>query len=753
MNRTLLSCFLAAQFVGIPSTFSQIRDPERFAYDAEGRLTLVRDPSGNVTNFEYDAFGNVTKIAIPREGWKSQYAYDSRDALVSATDPKYLSTTYQINSLGGVTTSRNPDRGLAKRTFDNAGYLVRHEDAREIVAAFKYDLLGRLLRIDPAWGEPVEFIYDGVKGAVGKLSGFKDESGETKFAYDDFGRLVARSQTFLVAPRITLATSYVYLENGNVSSMSYPSGIELHFDYGDNGTLSRISLHIAGKKAPVVSNVEYESFGQLTGWQWGNGESPNSSVRRNFDLAGRVIGHTSGPSGGEYRSIEYDSNDLITSLSSGANAAKGNHQFEYDGLGRLTSNLAYNVVRRYIYDLNGNRISHQIGGRQYPSVLDGKSNRLLLTSGPLIRKNVYDSQGNLLSDGTRSFLYNAFGRMSSSSHQGVNVRYAYNAMGQRAVKRSNSRQIPSGTTLFIYDEQGRLIGEYDAQGTPIQETIFLGGLPVAIVKPEVTGSGKIFRVFYIYADHLGTPRKVVSAQDERTVWEWDSDPFGDGQPSVQSVAGQPFVYNYRFPGQYFDAETGLHYNYYRDYDPQVGRYVQSDPMGLMAGMNTYSYVQANPITLADPSGLLSYPAHIGITSRASRTFGVRYAWLAEMVANADFLPGSQDPANAFTHAMRDGAHRQSPFTAQLKYREFVKNQLESCTREGLARALHAIQDGVAAGHKGFQPWDGGSPVLGLPSSDHIWSDFFPSRRVREEAEAATRQTIRKFIDDCACKLN
>jgi RHS repeat-associated protein len=114
------------------------------------------------------------------------------------------------------------------------------------------------------------------------------------------------------------------------------------------------------------------------------------------------------------------------------------------------------------------------------------------------------------------------------------------------------------------------------------------------------------QAYYIQSDHLNTPR-VITHQSNDVVWEWDnSDPFGNNIPT----SSNGFEFNLRFPGQYFDRETGLHYNYFRDYDPATGRYVQSDPIGLAGGINTYAYVNGNPLTFVDPDGNFGVPGAI-----------------------------------------------------------------------------------------------------------------------------------------------
>lgn len=104
-------------------------------------------------------------------------------------------------------------------------------------------------------------------------------------------------------------------------------------------------------------------------------------------------------------------------------------------------------------------------------------------------------------------------------------------------------------------------------------------------------------LYFVHTDHLGTPRMITDA-NQQTVWEGKQLPFGE-----TDISNSQIEYNLRFPGQYYDSESGLHYNYFRDYDPSLGRYVQSDPIGLAGGLNTYAYVENSPFILIDPEGL------------------------------------------------------------------------------------------------------------------------------------------------------
>jgi RHS repeat-associated protein len=172
--------------------------------------------------------------------------------------------------------------------------------------------------------------------------------------------------------------------------------------------------------------------------------------------------------------------------------------------------------------------------------------------------------------------------------------YLYNALGQRTRKVTGN-----SVTHYLYDEAGHLLGEYDGSGTALQEIVWLGDTPVATIRTESCG----LSIFYIHTDHLNTPRLITRRSTTEIVWRWDSDPFGTTPPNENPSGLGTFTFNLRLPGQYFDAESGLNYNNARDYDPSSGRYVESDPIGLSGGVNTYAYSAGDPLSAFDRSGL------------------------------------------------------------------------------------------------------------------------------------------------------
>jgi RHS repeat-associated protein len=218
------------------------------------------------------------------------------------------------------------------------------------------------------------------------------------------------------------------------------------------------------------------------------------------------------------------------------------------------------------------------------------------------------------------FTYNDAGRMSASIPSGSPTVYAYNALGHR-VKKSGG----AGTSYFVYDEAGHYLGQYNAAGALVEEIVWLGDIPVATLRTN-TGGGIGF--FYIHTDHLNTPVRLTRLEDNEIMWRWDRDPYGGGAPDEDADGNGAFVFfNMRFPGQFADVESGLHYNLRRDYDYRTGRYLESDPMGLDAGINPYAYVDGNPILFSDPSGLIKWTGTVGTLSYVNRygATGMRFS--------------------------------------------------------------------------------------------------------------------------------
>ena len=238
---------------------------------------------------------------------------------------------------------------------------------------------------------------------------------------------------------------------------------------------------------------------------------------------------------------------------------------------------------------------------------------------------MYDDAGNLQDDGSISSTYSGRNRLVSTQGALAPTLYQYNAFGERVSKQSSTQ------TLFAYDEQGHLLGEYDSAGNLIAETIWLDDTPIATIRPDTESHNGLtagnVKIFFIHPDHLDTPRTIVDTSNQ-AIWQWHSDPFGTTPANEDpDNDGNNFVSNLRFPGQYFDIETNTHYNYFRDYEPQTGRYVQSDPIGLDGEGNSYVYVGLSPFNFIDING--------EVRSRAGRTGVLRNSMNDEKIGRCD----------------------------------------------------------------------------------------------------------------------
>jgi RHS repeat-associated protein len=223
--------------------------------------------------------------------------------------------------------------------------------------------------------------------------------------------------------------------------------------------------------------------------------------------------------------------------------------------------------------------------------LSSTSNRLTsVADGSVMRSLTYDASGNVITDdrggGTvYTLVYADHNRLAEiKSGSTVLASYAYGAFGRRLVKTAGST-----VTQFHFGPGGQPIAETDATGTTNVEFIWLGGLPLA----RIDGG----TISYIHADHLNAPQKITDAS-KTVLWDGAFTPFG----KAHALAGS-LTHNHRFPGQHYDAVAGYHQNHFRDYAPSLGRYLQSDPIGLAGGLNTYGYVLGNPQNLIDSDGL------------------------------------------------------------------------------------------------------------------------------------------------------
>lgn len=595
-----------------------------FEYEANGNFSRsIEAPGvsglGFVTTHRYDTLNRLMDSTDARSG-VIRLNYSGRDAVTQVTDPRNLVTQYARNGLGDVHSLVSPDTGTASHTFDDAGNLRTRIDSRGVLAVYTYDALNRLTGI--AFSQvgqnslSYRWSYDqsgaGFSFGAGRLTSTDSPWNSTQYAYDAQGRVIVDTQTVKPASGtnanpVSFSVTYGYDAAGNVTTIVYPSGRRLSIAYSGGAPVSMsLAPDLNGAAAPLISAIQWEPYGAVKSWLWHLASGVQAHVRIH-DGVGRLVRQRIGPL---WRDLNYDAADRITGYvhydaASGAALSNLNQGFAYDELGRLTGISTANTTWGIAYDASGNRTLTALNGASNLYTTATTSNRLLSTSN-LPRTFGYDNAGNMTSDGAYTAGHDLAGRLASLTKAGVATFYSVDGLGRRVRKFDSSGA--ASTILFVYDLQGQLLGEYGYGGAPIREYAWLGSIPVAVFTPNGSGAAAPL-VHYIHADHLGAPRIVVD-RNNLIRWTWFVDPFGGGVPDANPQGAGAFVLPLRLPGQYHDTESGLHYNGFRDYDPPSGRYTQSDPIGLVGGANTYTYVEGNPVSLVDPTGEIAFVPHL-----------------------------------------------------------------------------------------------------------------------------------------------
>jgi RHS repeat-associated protein len=585
-NRVYSSLNRLYQDIGGATPLTQITT---YGYDSQGNLTAVTDPLSHVTTNAYDALNRLISITNPLSG-VTGFGLNSKDQLTSVTDPRSNATSYTVNALDDVTQQVSPDTGTTARTFDSAGNVLTSTDAKSQVTTSTYDTLNRITRATFQSGSLIDYGYDAGSYGKGHLTSLteKNSNGSTQttttFTYDQKGRLTTDTR---VIGGVSYVTTYGYDSYGRRNSVTYPSGLVLAYSFDSVGRVNQIvATPSGGSAATVLSSATYHPFGGVAGWTFGNSQT----YARTYDLDGRVSGFTLA---GTAMSLTFDAASRITGQSWFPNSAN-TVTYGYDNWDRLTSTLTPNTTYGFAYDANSNRTSKTVGVNTWTYAYPGSSNKLSSITKGTTATYTHDANGSVTGDGTNTFSYGVRGRMTGATTLLGAVTYRHNALGQRYLK-----TLSGTTTVYLYDDAGHLIAETSDGGASYTEYLWLGDTPVAVIKP---GSANLY---YIHTDHLDTPRFIAN-QSPVTVWRWDNDdPFGANMANANPGGLGTFTFNLRLPGQYFDQETNNHYNYFRDYSPEIGRYIQSDPIGLRGGTATYTYVKNNPISFADPSGLIT----------------------------------------------------------------------------------------------------------------------------------------------------
>lgn len=564
-------------------------------YDSVGNLVSTTDANGEVEHYHYDHLGRPVRI-VDAQGGETLLQYDARDNLLSVTDPEGRLTQYRYDVNDQVVAEIKPS-GERQYAYDPNGNLIELVTPAGEVKRYSYDqanrLSGEALYAEAGREAPVKVVSYSFNEEGQPLGYTQTVGGDAESVTDDIQAL-SKTYSYNQLDQLESVTfdfghfsktySYTYYPNGLRKTYTTPEDVTYTYYYNKNSDL--IAVHIPGSGQL--------SFGQF---EW-------------------LFPQTLLLPGGTQLSLSYDDFMRVEEriLKDPAQNDIARALYEYDRAGNITMLATEHGDYRFSYDS-----LYQLTGINYPDLVaandeqfsyDNVGNRLSRTTEEATVEASYNDQNQLVESDGVTFTYNANGHTATKTENGQATEYIYNHEERLIAVRINGQTVgqyaynPEGhrikkvvngiTTYFLYNEEG-LAAEYDTNGHLIKEYHFKP-YRTWMTEPlfQRTADGQ---VYYYQNDHLGTPQRMLRSNGA-VVWQAYYTAFGEAEIVTEVVQN-----NLRFPGQYYDQETGLHHNYFRDYDPRSGRYIQADPMGLLGGINSYIYANARPGFYIDPNGL------------------------------------------------------------------------------------------------------------------------------------------------------
>jgi RHS repeat-associated protein len=576
-------------------------------YDKVDNQVQTTDARSKVYGSTFDALNRLIVETDP-ESHSIQYGYDAADNLNDHKDGRGLDTARIVDGFGRTIQEASPDRGTLVYSYDAADHVTKVVDGDGVEVDYAYDVAGRLTgsSYPGHTAESITYTYDSTSSGnagVGRLTGVTEQSGSTGLKYDAQGRVITDAKTIQTK---SYSVQYAYDVNGKVTKITLPSGRTVSYTRAVDG----LATGITTKATPVstaqtlASSVAYLPFGPLKGLNYGNG----LALTRTYD-ANYWLSQTQVTALGVTRlnlSFGRNADGQLTGVTDNASGGRG-ASFGYTDAGRLTTASGPWGADTYTYDAAGNRTdkARVVGGvtSHETPILASTSNHIAQIqngSGGALRNLTYRAGGDLSQDavpagGTLNYTYNARKRLVLVDNAGTSTgAYGYDYQGHRVWRTVYGTT--NVQTHYIFDKAGHLIAEHDATtGTVEREYVWLDDTPVAMI--DSTGTSPA--TYFIHTGQIEEPLVMTDATKAK-VWDAYVEPFG-----LATVFGTPSAgLDLRLPGQFTQAETGaLSQNWKRDYDTSLGRYIESDPLGIDAGQNDYGYVDANPLGTTDPSGL------------------------------------------------------------------------------------------------------------------------------------------------------
>ncbi|MGM9334681.1 polymorphic toxin type 17 domain-containing protein [Streptomyces murinus] len=580
---------------------------ESWTWDAEGNLITHTDLAGNTTRQSAAPF-DVSATRTDPDGARYTFAYDTELRLTGVTNPEGRTWSY---------------------LYDEAGRLIAETDFGGRTLTYAFDAAGRLIARTNGAGEILRFTRD----ARGRVVVQETDDGEiTTYAYTTDGNLcrAANADARVALERDALGRILSETVNGRTSVYEYDALGRRTRRVAPSGLASDWTYDVAGRPVRLRSaagslDFSHDAGGREVERRFGEGVvlkqswNPNGQINTQ-SLTSATVG--TGPDRLlQHRTYAYRVDGHLTEI---RELTSGTRRFSLDDTGRVTEVRAHGWTETYAYDTTGKVRDVSTPGHGSPGerVFEGaivrRAGRTTYqhdTQGRLIRRT-----RKLLSGKTQTWSYgwNAEDRLTEVvTPSGDRWRYAYDPLGRRISKHCVADDgSPADRVEFSWDDT-RLIEQTGSDGKvttwdyepdthrPVAQThhtpsvVPVGGSFLARLAEE-TGPRNDTRLLAVISDNAGSPMELVAAEGE-VVWQRRSTLWGTHVPAGTDEP-ESVVCPLRFPGQYADAETGLNYNYFRFYDPEVARYLSPDPLGLDAAPDHYAYVDA-PLLLVDPLGL------------------------------------------------------------------------------------------------------------------------------------------------------
>ncbi len=564
--------------VGMSDLYDGLIKITSYKYDFAGNRIEQIAPSGAVTKYEYDNLNRNTRI-IDAQLKNTDSVYDNRDNILNVVNENSVTIrSYSYDRKNQKFSETWPNGSVFTFSYNANGLVETVIDSKNQFSINVYDDVNRLIRkefyqtpLKATLVKSIDYSYNNANS----LTGYNDTITSASYVYDDLQRRISDTINY---PGFSQSQRFTYYNNSKLKTYTGPDAITYNHSYDANDQFS--SMTVPGEGGITVNQSQWYAPVKTT--------LPGGSTQNNvFDGLMRIKSISSLDSANnnvQFSNYTYDSNNNIKTRET----QLGLYSYVYSIVDRLTTvNNPDRAQETFSYDFLGNRISTNATTGNW---LYNTTNQL---QNDTTSSYVYNSNGDLETKTTGSeiqyFLYSIDGRLSEvqDTANTTIARYYYDPFGRRLWK-----EVAGQRTYFMPRKEG-IAAEFDSAGFEIQSYGYIPNTQWG-TKPVFTKTSA--GIFYYHLDHLGTPQ-VLTDKTGTVVWSAQYAAFG-----LASVGVEQVVNNLRFPGQYFDVETGLHYNYFRYYDSTIGRYITSDPIGLKGGLNTYGYAVENPIRFFDYDG-------------------------------------------------------------------------------------------------------------------------------------------------------